>query len=180
MSDNGLEKIRLLLLDADGVLTTGQIVYTNGGGESKSFDVRDGFGIRMLKDAGIMTGIITGRHSEALERRAEELKMDFCRFGTRDKRAVLEGILEQAGCSRQQTAFVGDDLIDIAVMKSVGVGIAVADAHEAVKQYASIVTEKPGGRGAVREVCERILKAKGLWEDILRSWVLYDFPDSRT
>ncbi|MFO7930975.1 MAG: HAD-IIIA family hydrolase [Desulfosalsimonas sp.] len=178
MSDNGLEQIRLLLFDADGVLTTGQIVYSSGGDESKSFDVRDGFGIRMLKEAGLMTGIITGRHSEALERRAGELKIDFCRFGARDKKALLEGILEQAGCSSQQTAFIGDDLIDIGIMKSVGVGIAVADAHEAVRQHACIVTSRPGGRGAVREVCERILKARGLWEDILRSWVQSDFPDS--
>lgn len=171
MIDQRLEKIRLLLLDADGVLTGGEITYTDGGGESKTFDVRDGFGIRMLKDAGIRIGIITGRHSEAIERRARELKIDFCHCGIADKKALLDRLLEQAECSRQETAFAGDDLPDIEILKSVGVGIAVANAHEAVKQHSVMVTQKPGGRGAVREICERILKAKGLWEEILQSWL---------
>ncbi|MFP4452458.1 MAG: KdsC family phosphatase [Desulfobacterales bacterium] len=171
MDEHMLEKIRLLLLDADGVLTRGEIVYNEDGGESKIFNVRDGFGIRMLKSAGILTGIITGRHSNALKRRAGELGADFCHCGAGDKEALLDSILEQAGCSRQQTAFIGDDLPDLAIMKSVGVGIAVADAHEAVKTNASMITRNPGGQGAVREVCEGILKAKGLWEEILQSWV---------
>lgn len=171
MTEHLLEKIRLLLLDADGVLTSGDIVYTEDGGESKIFNVRDGFGIRMLKGAGIATGIITGRQSNALKRRAGELGVDFCYCGAGDKTALLGSVLKQAGCSREQTAFMGDDIPDIAIMKSVGLGIAVADAHEAVRQNACMVTRNPGGNGAVREICERILKAKGLWEGILKSWV---------
>lgn len=178
MTQHLLENIRLLLLDSDGVLTRGDIVYTEDGGESKSFNVRDGFGIRMLKNAGIFVGIITGRRSKALERRARELGVDFCHCGAKDKKALLDSILEQTGCSSLQTAFVGDDLPDIAIMKCVGTAIAVADAHEAVKQIACMVTRNQGGQGAVREVCESILKTKGLWEEILQSWIQNDSQDS--
>ncbi|MCF8025091.1 MAG: HAD-IIIA family hydrolase [Desulfobacteraceae bacterium] len=179
MIDNKLEKIRLVLLDADGVLTRGKIIYTEDGNELKAFDVKDGFGIRMLQNAGIKIGIITGRYSETIKRRARELKIDFCHCGVKEKKAVFYEILQQTGFSRDQTVFVGDDIPDIAVMKNAGVGIAVADAHESVKQHADLTTRNPGGRGAVREVCECILKAKGLWEEILQSWVQTDFPDSR-
>ncbi|MFP4193566.1 MAG: KdsC family phosphatase [Desulfosalsimonas sp.] len=177
MTQHLLENIRLMLLDADGVLTRGDIVYTEDGGESKSFNVRDGVGIRMLKTAGIFVGIITGRRSGALERRARELGVDFCHCGAKDKTVLLDSITQQARCERRETAFVGDDLPDIAIMKNVGAAIAVADAHEAVKQIACMVTRNPGGRGAVREVCESILMAKGLWEEILQSWVQTDSTD---
>ncbi|MCF8111371.1 MAG: HAD-IIIA family hydrolase [Desulfobacteraceae bacterium] len=170
MTQHLLENIRLLLLDADGVLTRGDIVYTEDGGELKSFNVRDGFGIRMLKSAGIIVGVITGRSSKTLERRAGELGVDFCYCGAKDKKALLDSILKQAKCGRNETAFVGDDLPDITIMKSVGAAIAVADAHEAVKQIAGMVTRNQGGQGAVREVCESILKAKGIWEEILQTW----------
>lgn len=170
MTESKLEKIKILILDADGVLTRGEIIYTGTGPESKAFNVKDGFGIRMLKDAGIMVGVITGRHSEAIERRAKELGLDFCRQGVKDKSSLLAALLEQAGCGPEEAAFVGDDIPDIAVMKRAGLGIAVADAHEAVRECADMVTANSGGNGAVREVCERILKAKGLWEGILKSW----------
>lgn len=171
MIDSSLKHITLLILDVDGVLTPGEITYTGTDSESKTFHVKDGFGIRMLRDAGLMTGVITGRQSEALDRRAAELKLDFCYSGVGDKSELLAPILEQTGCRPENTAFMGDDLPDIAIMKSVGVGIAVADAHPEVRKSANIVTRQPGGKGAVREVCERILKARGLWEGILQSWV---------
>lgn len=171
MSDSRMEKITLLILDVDGVLTPGEITYTGADRESKTFHVKDGFGIRLLKDAGLMVGVITGRQSEALDRRAAELKLDFCYSGIGDKSSLLAPILEQTGCHPENTAFMGDDLPDIAIMQSVGVGIAVADAQPVVREYADIVTRQPGGKGAVREVCERILKAKGLWEEILQSWL---------
>ncbi len=170
MIEDRLEKIRLLLLDADGVLTRGEIIYSDRGVESKSFDVKDGFGIRMLREAGIKTGIVSGRNSGAVEQRARELKVDFCHCGVADKKALLDDIVGKAGCSPQETAFVGDDIPDMAIMNSVGIGIAVADADDTVKKCADMVTLHPGGRGAVREVCERILKAKGLWEGILQYW----------
>ena len=171
MNDSRLGKITILILDVDGVLTPGEITYTGADSESKTFHVKDGFGIRLLKDAGLMVGVITGRQSEALDRRAAELKLDFCYSGIGDKSALLAPILEQTGCGPENTAFMGDDLPDIAIMKSVGVGIAVADAHPVVREYADIVTLEPGGKGAVREVCERILKAKGIWAEILQSWL---------
>lgn len=170
MVEEKLKSIRLLLLDADGVLTAGQLLYGDAAFELKAFDVKDGLGIRMLKNAGIRVGIVSGRKSLALDRRAAELDIDYCLTGIKDKEAQLESILAQAKCSREQAAFVGDDLPDIAVMGRVGLAVAVADAHEAVKASAHLVTTRPGGRGAVREVCERILQAKGLWEKTLASF----------
>lgn len=171
MTDARLKNITLLILDVDGVLTPGEITYTGSDSESKTFHVKDGFGIRMLRDAGLMVGVITGRQSEALDRRAAELKLDFCYSGIGDKSALLAPILEQNGCLPENVAFMGDDLPDIAIMKSVEVGIAVADAHPEVIKSADIVTRQCGGKGAVREICERILKARDLWEEILQSWV---------
>ncbi len=171
MIEQKLKQIRLLLLDADGVLTTGRIMYTSSGEEAKSFDVKDGLGIRMLKDAGVKIGIVSGRKSAAVERRAAELGIDYCHTGVKDKKTLVETILAQAECMPDQAAFVGDDLVDLAAMKKVGLAVAVADAHETVKQNAHLVTDHPGGRGAVREVCERILAAKGLWEKIIDRWL---------
>lgn len=171
MIEKKLKNIRLLLLDADGVLTRGEILYSEAGDELKAFNVRDGFGLRVLQDSGIKTGIITGRHSEVVKRRCLELGINFCHCDVKDKKALLDSILAETGYSGEQIAFVGDDIPDIAVMKKVGIGIAVADADEEVKSHADMITRNPGGRGAVREVCESLLKAKGLWEEILKSWV---------
>jgi 3-deoxy-D-manno-octulosonate 8-phosphate phosphatase (KDO 8-P phosphatase) len=171
MPEQKLQQIRLLLLDVDGVLTSGRILYTAGGEEAKSFDVKDGLGIRMVKAAGVRVGLISGRKSAAVERRAAELNIDYCHTGVKDKKALLASILEQAECSPAQAAFVGDDIVDLAIMKAVGLAVAVADAHETVKQHADLVTRRPGGRGAVREICERILVAKGLWETTIARWL---------
>ena len=171
MIESRLKEITLLILDVDGVLTPGNITYTGAESESKTFHVKDGFGIRLLKDAGLMVGVITGRQSEALDRRAAELKLDFCYAGIGDKLPLLATILEQTGCRTENIAFMGDDLPDIAMMRKGGGGIAVAHAHDAVKAHADLITCQTGGNGAVREVCERILKARGRWEEILQSWV---------
>jgi 3-deoxy-D-manno-octulosonate 8-phosphate phosphatase (KDO 8-P phosphatase) len=166
-TDSRLEQISLLLLDVDGVLTDGSIVYNDSGQEIKSFNSKDGLGIRLLMDAGIRVGIVTGRSAPALVHRCRNLGIDLIFDGIRDKAAVLERIVAQVGVNPHQIAFVGDDLPDLAIMKRVGVAVAVADASAVVREKAAMVTTAPGGAGAVRELCEAILKAKGLWQAIL-------------
>jgi 3-deoxy-D-manno-octulosonate 8-phosphate phosphatase (KDO 8-P phosphatase) len=167
MTDTCLKPIALILLDVDGVLTTGQVIYNDAGQETKVFHVRDGLGIRMLMEAGIQVGIVTGRRSMALVHRCRNLGLTLLKDGIRDKAVALEGILEETGIAAAATAFVGDDLPDLPIMRRVGVPIAVGDAHALVKQAAVITTRAKGGQGAVREISERILKARGDWEPLL-------------
>ncbi len=156
--------IQLLLLDVDGVLTDGSISYTGAEMEAKTFSVKDGLGIKMLINAGLKVGIVSAKSSAALLRRCRELGIT-CVYGdVRDKGSVLNDILSETGvASPRQVAFVGDDLPDIRLLKKVGLPIAVADAHPEVKKVAAAVTSAEGGRGAVREICELLLKAQGLW-----------------
>lgn len=168
MTNSLLKQIALLLLDVDGVLTTGQVIYNDAGQETKVFDVRDGLGLRLLGEAGIPVGIITGRRSMALVHRCNNLGITLLKDGVRDKAAVLKTILEETGISADQTAFVGDDLPDLPVMRRVGVPIAVGDAHDLVKQAAVWTTISRGGQGAVREISEGILKAKGEWDTLIQ------------
>jgi 3-deoxy-D-manno-octulosonate 8-phosphate phosphatase (KDO 8-P phosphatase) len=163
--------VRLLLFDVDGVLTDGALSYTENDSETKVFYARDGLGIRMLHDNGIRTGVVTGRASEALLRRCRELNIKSVYDGIDDKAAILGKIVSDTGCTAEETAFVGDDLVDLPLLQKVAVSIAVADAHELVRQNVHLVTVNPGGRGAVREICEWLLKAKGLWEKQLRRWI---------
>jgi 3-deoxy-D-manno-octulosonate 8-phosphate phosphatase (KDO 8-P phosphatase) len=165
-----LKNIKLLLLDVDGVLTNGDIVYSDAGGEIKSFNVRDGLGIRLLLNAGIQVGIVTGRTSGALLHRCKDLGIGLVYHGIQKKGEILEDVMLKTGLPALEIAFVGDDAPDIALLKKVGIGIAVADAHETVKNIAHMTTERNGGNGAVREICEWILKAKGLWEEIVHQW----------
>jgi len=162
-----LKRVKMLLLDVDGVLTDGSIVYNDSGEEIKAFNVKDGFGIRMLLDSGINVGIVTGRSSKAVYHRCHNLGISLIFDGVRDKAAALDTIFEQTRLPPQETAFVGDDLLDLPALKKVGLSIAVADAHEIVRKNVDIVTAAKGGKGAVREICESILKAQGLWENIL-------------
>ena len=164
-----LKAIRLVLLDVDGVLTEGRIVYTDGGEEVKSFSVRDGYGIRLLLDAGIRVGIVTGRRSVALRHRCRDLGIEMIHEGARHKALLLEAIMSNTGLEAAAIAFVGDDLPDLPIMKRVGCAIAVADAHEALTRIADMVTTAPGGRGAVREFAESLLKAQGEWDRIIAS-----------
>jgi 3-deoxy-D-manno-octulosonate 8-phosphate phosphatase (KDO 8-P phosphatase) len=165
---NRLKKIQLLLLDVDGVLTAGEIIYSDRGEQLKIFNVKDGVGIRMLKKAGLQVGIITGRTGQALRHRCENLRIELVFDGIRDKTAVMQDIIGRTGLAEQNIAFVGDDLPDLSIMKRVGAAFAVADAHEMIKQTAHATTQARGGRGAVREVCEAILKAQGKWETLIR------------
>jgi 3-deoxy-D-manno-octulosonate 8-phosphate phosphatase (KDO 8-P phosphatase) len=170
MAEEKVAKIRLLLLDVDGVLTDGAIIYDGDGQETKVFNAKDGLGVRLLMQAGIQVGIVSGRRSRALSRRCENLNITLLFDGQVDKAAVLDEILKQTGIVAAETAFVGDDLMDLPIMRRVGLAVAVADAHELVKGAAQMVTRAGGGKGAVREVCESILKAQGLWEQVTAKW----------
>lgn len=164
---SGLTDVRLLLLDVDGVLTDGSIIYDDKNVETKIFNVKDGLGIRLLLNAGIQVGIITGRSSGALTNRCRNLGIENLYDGIKEKTSALNSILKKTGMKAEETAFIGDDLPDLPVFKKIGVSIAVRDAEETVKKSADIVTKAKGGKGAVREICEAILKAKGLWDDII-------------
>ena len=168
---NKLKNIKLLILDVDGVLTDGGIIYNDNNLETKVFNVKDGLGIRLLMQAGIKLCIATGRSSKALNHRCENLGIVHIFDNVKDKAAILDLMLDQAGVSATEAAFIGDDLPDLALMKHVGLSIAVADAHETVREQADMVTAAKGGSGAVREVCEAILKAQGTWEKILERFL---------
>ena len=148
------------------MLTDGQLELLENGDEQKTFHARDGQGISLFHRAGWKTGIISGRTSSAVERRAQDLKMAYVRQYAKDKVKALEEILALAGVSVDECAYIGDDVGDIPVMRRVGLAIAVADAVGETKQAAQYITELKGGRGAVREVCDLILKAQGRWDEV--------------
>lgn len=160
-----LGKIRLLLLDVDGVLTDGGIIYDDQNTQIKVFDSKDGLGIRLLMDVGIKVGIVTGRRSAALSHRCKNLGIDLLYDGIEDKAAMLDTISKSTGVDPANIAFMGDDSPDIPLMRRVGVSIAVADAHVSVKKSAMITTLASGGKGAVREVCDAILAAYGFYNE---------------
>ena len=163
-------RLKLLLLDVDGVLTRGDIIYDDSGREIKVFNVKDGLGIRLLLKAGIKVAIVTGRRSEALAHRCRNLGLDQLYDGVGDKAALLDQIALKNDVRPREVGFVGDDLPDLALMKKVGLSFAVGDAHETVAARADVVTSAKGGQGAVREVAELILKNKGLWENIIQQF----------
>ena len=155
--------IRLLAMDVDGVLTRGDVVYSNSGDEHKVFNIQDGCGIAVARHAGLMTAFITGRESPAVERRARELCVDYPITGCRDKGAAIRDLLLRAGLRIEEVAFVGDDINDILAFRECGWKVAVNNACEDLKAQADHITEHRGGNGAVREVIEMILKAQGKW-----------------
>jgi len=165
-----LKRVELLLLDVDGVLTDGSIIYSDTGDEIKPFNVKDGLGLRLLMAAGIKIAIVTGRKSQALLRRCADLGITHIFDAVKDKESILDGILRQLGIAPENTAFIGDDLPDLKLMKRVGFAVAVADANKAVQDRADMVTAAAGGKGAVRELCETILKANGIWNDVLEQY----------
>lgn len=164
-------KIKLLLLDVDGVLTDGRIIYDSAGKDLKLFDVSDGLGVYCLKRAGIPTVLITAKGSASIKPRARDMQVDEVFENISPKSAVLGKILKKYKVFNGQVCFVGDDLVDLCLMKRVGLPIAVASACREIKQAALYVTLKEGGRGAVREVSELILKSQGKWKNIIG---LYD------
>jgi 3-deoxy-D-manno-octulosonate 8-phosphate phosphatase (KDO 8-P phosphatase) len=162
-----LKDIRLLLLDVDGVLTDGGIIYSGEASETKVFNVKDGLGLKLAMEAGIEVGLVTGRSSGALGRRCRELGIRYLYDGVQHKAQLLDRIAEETGVPADKTAFIGDDLPDLPLMKRVGLSIAVADAHESVREFSDWTTAAAGGRGAVREVCDALLKAQGKWEKLM-------------
>ncbi|HEX8559792.1 MAG TPA: HAD hydrolase family protein [Pyrinomonadaceae bacterium] len=164
-------RVRLLLLDCDGVLTDGRITPVEGGEELKSFHTRDGHGLVLLHRAGLRSGIISGRSSRLVELRAADLGVAFVRQGAHDKIEVFESLLAEAGVGAEGVAFVGDDVVDVPLMRRSALGVAVADATPDTRDAADYVTRLPGGFGAVREVCELILKAQGLWDGLMKRYL---------
>lgn len=160
-------KVRLLILDVDGVLTDGSIVLDNDGNELKTFHVRDGHGIRLLLKAGIHVALITGRFSRIVERRAQELGIRDVYQKCFDKADAYTQLAEKYSLADHEIAYVGDDIVDISVLRRCGFSVAVADAESGVRPFVKMITKKGGGRGAVREVCNLLLEAKGLWKDIM-------------
>ncbi|HSC76314.1 MAG TPA: HAD-IIIA family hydrolase [Pseudomonadales bacterium] len=158
--------IKLLLLDVDGVLTDGRITYNSEQQELKSFHIHDGLGIKLLQRSGIQVGIITGRNSPMVERRANELGITILVQGREDKIVAMKDIQKQLGLNSHEVAYMGDDLPDLAAIRQAGLGIAPANAAAVVRQHADWVTSNPGGNGAVREACEFILTAQGLLDSI--------------
>jgi len=165
-----LERIRALICDVDGVLTDGSIMLAEDGTEIKRFNSQDGAGIALFVRSGFQVGFLTGRESGAVTKRARELGVQHVRQGAGDKIPPYEEIRVAMGVADAEVCYVGDDLPDVPVMRRVGYAVAVADARPEVRAAARLVTQAAGGRGAVREVIDRILEAHGLWDDILRRY----------
>jgi 3-deoxy-D-manno-octulosonate 8-phosphate phosphatase (KDO 8-P phosphatase) len=164
------KKIKLLLLDVDGVLTDGRIIYDSRGRDLKFFDVHDGLGVYLLKKAGIDTVLITAKGSRAISPRARDMGVAEVFENISPKTAVLEKILGKFKVDASEVCFVGDDLVDLCLMKRVGLPVAVFNAAPEIKQASSHVTLRHGGRGAVREICELILKSQGKWKEALKTY----------
>jgi 3-deoxy-D-manno-octulosonate 8-phosphate phosphatase (KDO 8-P phosphatase) len=159
--------IKLVILDVDGVMTDGRIIIDDNGVETRNFDIKDGMGVVVLMMSGVEVAIITSKKSGAVRHRAEELKIKRFHEGIKKKTEPYEEMLKEMGITDAQVAYVGDDLVDLSMMKRVGLPIAVGDAVEDVKKHAIYVTKARGGCGAVREVAEMILKAQDKWDKIL-------------
>lgn len=165
-------EISWLLLDVDGVLTDGSLYYDRRGAGTLAFHVRDGLAIKLAQRAGIKVGVLSGRASKALDRRASELDLDAAITGSRDKSADFERFLEQHATEPKRVAFVGDDLPDLPVLGRCGLSFAPSDAVAEVRAVVHSVLERPGGTGAVRELVEAVLRARGVWERMLEPFSL--------
>jgi 3-deoxy-D-manno-octulosonate 8-phosphate phosphatase (KDO 8-P phosphatase) len=163
-------KTRLLIMDVDGVLTDGRIIQDSHGHELKVFDVKDGHGIVMAHRAKLRTALISGRESETITRRAKELGIELVFQKIWNKLEVYEKILVDTELTHHEVAYIGDDLIDIPLLRRVGLAVAVADAVDEVKAAAHLITQRPGGQGAVREVIELILRAQGHWDSLIERY----------
>jgi 3-deoxy-D-manno-octulosonate 8-phosphate phosphatase (KDO 8-P phosphatase) len=157
----------LVLMDVDGVLTDGGITFTGADQESRTFDARDGVGLAIAHRLGLRTGLISGRGSAAVLRRARELRMEEIHLRTRDKLQAYERILRRSRLSDAEVCYIGDDLVDLPVLGRAGMAVAVADAHPEVKRRVPFVTRAAGGRGAVREVIDAIIRAQGHWDTVV-------------
>jgi 3-deoxy-D-manno-octulosonate 8-phosphate phosphatase (KDO 8-P phosphatase) len=171
-----LKRIKAVLMDVDGVLTAGNIIFSENGDELKFFNVQDGLGITMLRKAGAITGIITGRESRIVRRRYEELKMDFISMGHFSKLEPLEKFLSEYKIQPEEVAYIGDDILDLPVLSRVGFAAAPANAREELKPYLDYLCHASGGEGAVREFADLLLKTQGKYNTIFSE--LAQFPPS--
>jgi 3-deoxy-D-manno-octulosonate 8-phosphate phosphatase (KDO 8-P phosphatase) len=165
------KKLKLLILDVDGVLTDGKLFFDNQGNEYKSFHARDGHGIKLLRQSGVEVAVISGRKSNSVALRMKNLGIEHVYQGHENKRDAFNEIIEKLGITPEQAAHVGDDLLDLPIMIRVGLAIAVADANFAVKQHADWCTTLSGGQGAVREVCDFIMQAQGRFDEVLNTYL---------
>ena len=165
------KKLKLLILDVDGVLTDGKLFFDNAGNEYKSFHARDGHGIKLLRQTGVEVAVISGRKSNSVALRMQSLGIAHVYQGHEDKRAAFDELIEKIGITPEQAAHVGDDLLDLPIMMRVGLAIAVDDANFAVKQRAHWCTSLPGGHGAVREVCDFIMQAQGHFDEVVNAYL---------
>jgi 3-deoxy-D-manno-octulosonate 8-phosphate phosphatase (KDO 8-P phosphatase) len=162
--------LKMMIFDVDGVLTDGGVIYQDDGSEIKIFDVKDGHGIKLLQRAGIEVALISGRFSKTVEHRAVGLGIARVYQGAKNKIEFYDKIRDETGLTGRQMGYMGDDLIDVPVMRRVGFSVAVADASPHVLPHAHYITRKNGGHGAAREICELILQVQGLWEDVVRRY----------
>ena len=166
-----IQPIRLLLMDVDGTMSDGRLHYNADWIESKSFDVKDGFGIWMVQYAGIKAGIVTGRESHIVTELAKELNIEIVYQGRHYKDEVLNDIQATYNVKDEEVAYIGDDLFDLPLLKRAGFSAAPADAHPVVRDYVDFVSQYDGGRGAVREVCELILQVQGHWDELMQKFL---------
>ena len=164
------KEIKLLLLDVDGVLTDGNLLYSGSGEESKAFNTQDGFGLRLLGEANIEVGVITARKSEVVARRASELKMRYIYQGKSNKNEAFKEIMKVSGLKPYQVAYMGDDWLDLVLLQQVGLAIAPANGVREVKEIAHFITERSGGAGAVRDACDLIIESKNLLTELLQKY----------
>jgi 3-deoxy-D-manno-octulosonate 8-phosphate phosphatase (KDO 8-P phosphatase) len=164
------KEIKLLLLDVDGVLTDGNLLYAGNGEESKAFNTQDGFGLRLLSEAGVETGVITARNSEVVARRARELKMHYIYQGVPNKNDAFKEIMKDSGLKPYQIAYMGDDWLDLVLLQQVGLAIVPANGVREVKEISHFITERSGGAGAVRDACDLIIESKNLAVELLQKY----------
>jgi len=168
--DQRAQAIELILSDVDGVLTPGELIFDNQGIETKHFHIRDGLGIKLWQRAGYRFGLVTGRSSHIVKLRAAELGIEIVRQTAEDKLPATQEIIGSLGLSLSQVCYIGDDLPDLPAVRAVGLGVAVADACSEMRETAHFVTSLGGGRGAVRETIETILKAQRRWDDLIQKY----------
>lgn len=166
-----IKKIRMILSDVDGVLTDGGIIYDNQSVESKKFHVRDGLGIKLWRMSGGMFGIVTARESEIVKQRAAELKIEIVCQGSENKAEQALAIVQQHGLMLDEVCYIGDDLTDLPLLRKVGLAACVSDAAEELVSEVDLVTDRPGGYGAVRELIETVLKGQDRWQDVLQVYL---------
>jgi 3-deoxy-D-manno-octulosonate 8-phosphate phosphatase (KDO 8-P phosphatase) len=165
------QRVRLLTLDVDGVLTDGRLYYASGAEEAKAFHIQDGLGIKLLQRSGMQVALITGRRSPAVERRAQELGIALLFQGIEDKRAAFEQLLNQLHLQADEAACMGDDLPDLPLLRRCALAASVPDAPAVVRQHVHYVTRRRGGEGAVREVCDLLMRAQGTLDGLLREYL---------